>query len=356
MTLHNRHNVLIVPDPSPRVSPGRPRAVIQLHDRTALHRITAAALIIGLAVGACAAPAPTAIASTTQRPSSSPMPTVVLPSMSPTAISPAPTATPSAEPVGVGLDAAPSPAFADDPVTLTVDGLSPGATSLRIATATVDFGDGTTATVSGACAARLAVVHAYQRGGDYQPTVTAVSGCAGSPAANLASSTTTLHVFPSAPAASSGWPVCSTFQLHLAGGWSGAGLGNVATQITLTNVSAHPCTLSGYPGVVLIGAGGQLLLTHAAPATTGAYMFPAVATHRVALAPGGIATFMLGYGDNPSGPGLTEPYDIACPVTSAVRVILPGTHEFGTADVSIAPCDGVLDVSPIVPGADRLTF
>jgi len=49
-------------------------------------------------------------------------------------------------------------------------------------------------------------------------------------------------------------------------------------------------------------------------------------------------------------------YAVACPVTSAVRVILPGTHEFGTAIVSIAPCEGLVQVSPIVPGADRLTF
>ncbi len=258
--------------------------------------------------------------------------------------------------MGVGLDASPSPAFANDPVTLTVSGSVPNSASIQIATATMDFGDGSRAIVAGSCAALVATVHAYRRGGNYQPKVTAVTDCAGSPAADLAAATTTLRVFPSAPAASSSWPVCSTFQLHLAGGWSGAGLGNVATQITLTNVSEHACALVGYPGVVLVGAGGRLLTTHATPATTGAYMFPAIVPHLVALTPGGIATFMLGYGDNPSGPGLTEPYAVACPVTSAVRVILPGTHEFGTARVSIAPCEGMLDVSPIVPGADRLTF
>jgi hypothetical protein len=316
----------------------------------------AVALIIAIAVGACSSPAPTATVPATEQSSASPTSTLAMPSASLTVPTPAPTAPPSAEPVGVGLDASPSPAFADDPVTLTVSGSVPNSTSIRIATATVDFGDGSRATVSGSCAALVATVHAYQAGGDYQPTVTALTACAGSPPADLVSTTTTLHVFPSAPAASSSWPVCSTFQLHLAGGWSGAGLGNVATQITLTNVSGRACTLSGYPGVALIGAGGQLLVTHASPATTGAYMFPAVAPHRVALAPGGIATFMLAYGDNPSGPGLTEPYDVACPVTSAVRVILPGTHEFGTADVSIAPCEGLVDVSPIVPGTDRLTF
>lgn len=271
-------------------------------------------------------------------------------------MSPTPTPTLAAQPVGVGLDAAPSPAFAGDPVTLTVSGFVPDSTSLRIATATVDFGDGSTGTVSGSCAARVATGHVYQHGGDYQPTVTAFTGCADSPAADLAFTTTTLHVFATAPAASASWPVCSTFQLHLAGPWTGVGLGNVATQITLTNVSSHPCTIEGYPGVVLVGADGRFLVTHATPATTGAYMFPAVVPHRVALAHGDVATFMLGYGDNPSGAGVTEPYEVACPVTSAVRVTLPGTHEFGTAIVSIAPCEGMVEVSPIVPGADRLTF
>jgi len=119
--------------------------------------------------------------------------------------------------VGVELDASPSPAFAGDPVTLTVSGFVPESTSLRIATATVKFGDGSTATVSGSCAARVPTVHAYQRGGDYEPTVTAPTGCAESPGATITLTETTLHVFPSAPAAGASWPVCSTFQLHLAG-------------------------------------------------------------------------------------------------------------------------------------------
>ena len=327
--------------------------MVHRQDRTAAHKVIAAALLIGMSLGACGAPPPPTTMPATQPPSPSPTPTAALPSASPTVISAAPTPTPASQPVGVGLDASPNPAFAGDPVTLTVSGFVPGATSLRIATATVDFGDGSTATVSGSCATRVPTVHMYQRGGDYQPTVTALTGCAGSPAANIASTATTLHVFASAPAASAIWPMCSTFQLHLAGTWTGAGLGNVATQITLTNVGAHACTLEGYPGVFLVGADGRLLATHATPATTGAYLFPAVVPHRVALAPGAVATFMIGYGGNPSG---AEPHAVACPVTSAVRVILPGTHEFGTAIVSIAPCEGLVQVSPIVPGADRLTF
>ena len=178
--------------------------MVQRQGRTAFHTVIAAALLIGVTLGACGAPAPTAIVAPTPPLSVSPAPTAVLPSVSPTAMSPAPTPTPASQPVGVGLDASPSPAFAGDPVTLTVSGFVPDSTSLRIATAMVDFGDGSTATVSGSCAARVATVHAYQRGGDYQPTVTALTGCAGSPAANIAFTAATLHVFPSAPAASAG--------------------------------------------------------------------------------------------------------------------------------------------------------
>ena len=91
-------------------------------------------------------------------------------------------------------------------------------------------------------------------------------------------------------------------------------------------------------------------------ATTGDYMFPAVVPHRVAIKPGEIASFMIGYGDNPFGPTANEPYDVACPPADAVRVTLPGTSEFGTAHVAIGACGGGVRVSPIVPGANGLRF
>ncbi len=326
----------------------------QGRDRLAFHRRLAAALVVGWILSACGAPVPTTTAPPTSPPSPSPALLAVQPS-APNTVT-VPSEAPTAQPIWIGVDGVPSPAFAGDPVTLVVTGLVSGGSSLLIATATVAFGDGTTATVSGACSTQIATVHRYQRAGDYAPTVTAFTTCPDSPAANPAVSSVPLHVFPSAPPASMAWPTCSTFQLHMAIGWTGAGLGNVATQITLTNVSRSSCTLEGYPGVELVGAGGRLLPTHATAATIGDYMFPAVVPHRVALTPGAVATFMVGYGDNPSGAAVNEPYDVACPVAVAVRVILPGTHEYGTAQGSIAPCGGVVSVSPIVPGAARLTF
>jgi hypothetical protein len=186
--------------------------------------------------------------------------------------------------------------------------------------------------------------------------VTKVVACDPSQAADLSYADAMVHVFAAAPAQSATWPVCSTFQLQFASPWTGAGLGNVATLITLRNVGAVGCRLEGYPRVILVAATGRLLPTHDGDATTGDYMFPSVVPHRVALAPGGVASFMIGYGDNPFGAATNEPQDVACPPATEVRVVLPATGQFGTAHVAIGACGGVVRVSPIVPGANGLRF
>jgi hypothetical protein len=122
------------------------------------------------------------------------------------------------------------------------------------------------------------------------------------------------------------------------------------------NVGTKGCALKGYPGLMIVGRNGTLLPTHVRRATTGAYSFPAVVPHTVALAPGEVGSFMIGYGNNPSGPAVNQPYDVACPRSVALRVIFPGTTQFGTAKVGIGACGGVLDVSPIVPGAAGVQF
>jgi hypothetical protein len=162
--------------------------------------------------------------------------------------------------------------------------------------------------------------------------------------------------FPTAPPASDDWPTCTTFQLEMTGSDLGVGLGNAAAIVRLRNVSSHGCTLDGYPGVQLVSRTRVELLTVIRQAVDGAYMFPAVRVQRVALVPGDTASFEIGFSDNPFGGGENLPYDIACPPARWVRVILPGTNQFGTAELAIAPCEGVVDISPIFPGRNRLEF
>ncbi len=309
-----------------------------------------AIVVAAIVASGCTSVTPTVPISTTPAPiASSPL---VLATAQPTIVAATP---PPAFPVD--LEIAPAPAFVGDHLTLTVTSFLNSVTpSPPLSSATVDFGDGTSATGTGSCTTEVRLSDTYRTAGDFQATLTAASACDPSASVDLSNVVAMIHVFPAAPAASASWPVCTTFQLRLAGPYTGFGLGNVVTLITVRNISASSCTLTGYPGLVLIGAEGSFLPTHVRPAITGAYMFPAIVPHRVALAPGGVASFMIGYGDNPFGPDANKPYNIACPPSVAVRVILPGTDEFGTARVSMRVCEGSVSVSPIVPGADGLRF
>lgn len=246
-------------------------------------------------------------------------------------------------------------AFAGQPVTMDVTSSPTGGdTNLLLASATIDFGDGTSATRPGSCRARVAFSHRYREAGEYRPKVAAVTSCDPAVGAHLSDALQTVHIFPGAPSASARWPTCTPAGLRLAGFNAGVGLGNVATRITLTNVGRRGCTLEGYPRVVLVRHDGRPSATHDHPATMGAYLFAAVVPARVALRPGEVASFMLGSTDNPFGPDANSPYDVACPPSVAVRVILRGTNEYGTARAPMSVCGGLVDVSPVVPGAAGL--
>lgn len=78
--------------------------------------------------------------------------------------------------------------------------------------------------------------------------------------------------------------------------------------------------------------------------------------HRVALTPGAYASFELGWEDIPSGAGNSEPYNVACPSSAWVRVILPGSDQFGTAALPMGACGGHVEVSPLLPGSSGLRF
>ena len=255
--------------------------------------------------------------------------------------------------------------FTGDVVALTVQASAGtgAAASVRLASATVRFGDGGTATVTGRCtgtalpppSAGLVVRHAYQRTGPVTPQVTAATVCgqAGQPSLGPGP---TLRVLPAAPAASASWPQCSPSQIGITATGTGAGLGHVGVLFTLRNTSSASCRLDGYPDLQLLGSNGQALPTTVVRAgATGAYLFPAVAPHRVALPPAAAASFDLQYGDNPVGAQANEPYAQACPSATSAQVKLPDASDHAVVPVSMAPCDGQVLVSPVVPGSQWLS-
>jgi Protein of unknown function (DUF4232) len=177
-----------------------------------------------------------------------------------------------------------------------------------------------------------------------------------SPEPSASDTATPIPVTSVAPTAIPDWPACTTTQLQLTEPWSGAGLGNAAVQITIQNTSTTGCTLKGYPDLAMVGHGGKRLATHVIRAIGGDYLFPAAAPDAVAIEPGQFASFMIGFTDNPYGPNADKPYDVACPPAVALRVILPSPRRVATTKVSMAPCNGDVRVSPIVPGPNGLRF
>lgn len=289
---------------------------------------------------------------------------------------PSPASSPTAKPSAPGsagaaaavveLQSSEQIAFTGDVVTLTVQATaSPGSpNSVRLASATVRLGDGTTTTVSGPCkgaslpapSAGLVVKHTYRQTGVVSPQVTAAALCGQSGAApNLAGSSVSLRILPAAPADSASWPQCNRSQIAITATSTGAALGHIGVLFTLRNASSADCRLYGYPGLQLLSSNGRPLPTTVVRAVTGAYLFPAVAPHWVAFAAGAVGSFDLQYGDNPTGSAANEPLSTACPPATDVEVTLPNAYDHSVVSASMAPCEGQVLVSPVVPGSQWLS-
>jgi Protein of unknown function (DUF4232) len=253
--------------------------------------------------------------------------------------------------------------FAGDvvPLTARASAGTGGTQWERLASATVNFGDGTTATVRGACtgtslrpaSAGLVIRHTYERTGPVSPQLTtaAVCGHSGHPHVGPGPS---LRVLPAASAASAAWPQCSPSQIGITAASTGAALGHVGVLFTLRNTSSASCRLDGYPGILLLGSNGKALPTMVVRVLNGAYLIPPVVPHRVALQSGAVASFDLQYGDNPVGAQANEPYSQACPSAASAEVTLPNANGHSVVPVSMAPCGGQVLVSPVVPGSQWL--
>ena len=225
---------------------------------------------------------------------------------------------------------------------------------LPIEAVTVDFGDGVTATASDGCASAkpVTLTHQYTRSGSFSVTVRSASLCG---ATSTPSDSASVVVLPAAPANSTSWSTCSTYQLTMSGYVRGFGAGNGGAIATVRNVSSSPCWLEGYPDVVLFGKTGAALPRRVERAPDGAYLFPAIPLGRVALRPSESASFQIAFTDNPVGPLASAAYDVACPPASAERIVLP-SGQYGTAHFPFAPCGGWMSVTPFFPGSSWIGF
>jgi hypothetical protein len=122
-------------------------------------------------------------------------------------------------------------------------------------------------------------------------------------------------------------------------GSSGAA-GTIEITVGLKSTAAGPCTLGGYPGLQLVGAGGAALPTTVV--RKGNYSFTSMAPTTVSLGSGQSAYFNAGYSDVPVGNETT------CPLASTLEVTPPNAYDHLSFPAQLAPCGGgTVVVSPV---------
>lgn len=255
--------------------------------------------------------------------------------------------------------AGPAVTFTGEPVKAFAQVFSARPVPLAIAWA--GFGDdtGNTAIPGRGCRAlqvrrpgvvdSTAVSHRYARPGQHIVRIWARVGCG--TRRPLQYAVAFVYAFPSAPPGAAAWPRCQARWLTAAVLPARVATGHVGEQVIFRNVSVRRCRLDGFPRLRLYAASGAALPTHARDG--GQFLFPALRPHLVGLAPGQAASVDLGYEDNPIG---NAPYQQACPAAALIDITPPGGTTELRAAAKIAPCNGGLDVSPVVPTTARIPF
>jgi hypothetical protein len=176
-------------------------------------------------------------------------------------------------------------------------------------------------------------VGAFFAGRETAPSTTSGTTTTSPPVTTAPTTTSTTSAPPTTVAG-----LCQVSQLRVAQSGGGAAMGTNERTFSLTNTSSAPCTLYGYPGLLLLGP-------HAAAEPTdvvrgGGLSFENVGPSLVRLAPAAVAYFNVGYSD------VMPP----CSVATTVEVTPPTntTH----AEVGVSPeimaCDsGTLHVSAV---------
>jgi len=139
-------------------------------------------------------------------------------------------------------------------------------------------------------------------------------------------------------------PRCTTAELAISAGRTGAGLGHVGTPIVFQNTSRTACHLSGYPGVAALDDAGNQVVQ--AMRTLQGYLGGLRAGDRppvVELAPGETASALVEGTNVPPGTATT------CPNYPSLLVTPPDDTRSVMVRVVVSGCSAI-QIHPVVPG------
>jgi len=171
---------------------------------------------------------------------------------------------------------------------------------------------------------------------------TVLAACGGG-GKSVSSKATTTSSSSTSPTAGPGAPPCTTQQLSGSFGTLGAGAGNRQVRVVLTNHGSAACSMIGYPGLQLLGAGNQ-------PVPTTVVRDGPGSPSTVVVAPGGQASGSLhwgaiaGTGESQTGPCEATPQQVEVTPPNQVQPLTIG-WSFGPV------CEqGHLDAGPLQLG------
>ncbi len=180
-------------------------------------------------------------------------------------------------------------------------------------------------------------------------------------AAGTTTTTTTAPTVPSAPSSagtaggssggssssSAGTTACTASALSGSVSGTQGGAGVLELTVALRNGGGSTCTLNGYAGLQLVGAGGSQLETTVHQG--GPLAFESVAPTTVTLAAGQRAYLNIGFSDVPSGSTTT------CPTATTLQLVPPGDSGHLSVPVQIQPCGGNLVESAVFAAGSPAT-
>lgn len=136
---------------------------------------------------------------------------------------------------------------------------------------------------------------------------------------------------------------CANFQLLIRPFRGSGAAGHYGEMYRIHNLSNASCSLSGFPGVVLLDAKFSTLPTHLTWSTTVAGNHP---VRVVNLASGGNAYFLLYWADIPTG-------SESCPAARYLMITPPNDKlpnvTYAMKGSGITPCGGRMTASPVAP-------
>ncbi len=136
---------------------------------------------------------------------------------------------------------------------------------------------------------------------------------------------------------------CRGPQLKLSTEGGDAGAGNRVANIGIQNIGSAPCSLTGYPGVVLQDRQGRNLTGIRSEQSPGSYFTQGQAPTPVTLAPQAKAAFEIAWtvvANEAQG-------ERTCPNVARLRVTAPGDTAAVSMDMVFSPCSSRVRVSPI---------